>query len=127
MTFSYVPTNAIGRIRRTIPDRVEEGALFSDEELQSFLDDEGDWRRASAAALEMIASDAAMIMNISAGGTSVNASTSANALLKRAADLRAQADDVDASSGSTWAIAEWAVDPFSARERLANELLRDAV
>jgi hypothetical protein len=124
MTYSYDPTTDLGRMRRTIPDRVEATALFSDEELQSFLDDEGDWRRATASALETIASDAAMLISMSAGGTSINGSSSANSLLNRAAKLRDQAAAIDEEAGGYFDIAEWAVDDFSARDIVGNALMR---
>ena len=48
----------------------------------------------------------------------------ANALLKRAALLRGQADDEEFADDASFDFAEWVVDDFSGRERLAKQILR---
>ena len=45
-------------------------------------------------------------------------------MFERAALLRAQAEDEEFAVYGAFEIAEWVTDDFSARERLANEVLR---
>lgn len=115
MVFSYDLTNDIGRVRLLVPDRVTPEHVFEDEELTGFLTLEGDVRSAAAAALETIASDQAMtlkvmrLLDLQTDGAKVS-----DALLKRAAVLREQAD-ADADSFD-WA--EMVVTDFALRERI---------
>ena len=129
MSFTYDPTTNIGKVRRTLPDKVEDDAFFSDEEIASFLLDEDSWRRATALALETIASDNAMVMqvikvqNITTDGAKVS-----DALLKRAKLLRDQAavDDANTSDGSgAFDVAEMVFDNFGYRQRILNTALRE--
>lgn len=52
MSFTYVLTTSIGKIRLTISDKNDTDYHFEDTELQAFLDAEGSVNLASAAALE---------------------------------------------------------------------------
>jgi hypothetical protein len=98
MTYTYDPTTDIGRIRRTIPDKVEDDAFWTDEELQSFLLDEGDWRRATALALETMASDDLLVLKvIKIQNIETNTDRMASALMKRAQKLRDLAVEADAN------------------------------
>jgi hypothetical protein len=127
VAFTYVLGTDIFRVRRTIPDRVEAEAIFTDEEIQSFVDDEGDWRRGTALALETIASDEALVQKVQRfGDFQTDGASVARALLGRAKSLRDQASDADAADdGGAWDIAEMVTGPFSYRERVYNEALRD--
>lgn len=127
MTFSYDLSTDIGVCRVLFPDIDAGSALFSDEQWQAFLTLEGGVKRAVALALETVASDTALLLNLKSGDDSVNGSTSANTLIDRAAKLRTQADATDDQAGGGWAIAEWNVDPFSARDILGNAIVRGAV
>ena len=122
MTFTYVLSTDIGKIRLMIPDRVTAEAIFTDEELQAFYDLEGDVRSAAAMALETIASDQVLVLKVM---TLLDVSTSGDRvsaeLLKRAAILRAQAD----GESSGFDLAEMVVNDFAAREHLYNEALRE--
>lgn len=127
MTFTYDPTTDIGRVRRTLPDKTASVYFWTDEEIQSFLNDEGNWRRASALALETMASDSAMVLlvmkvqNITTDGAKVS-----DALLKRAAELRKQANiDEAATSGGSFDVIETVTDDFGYRQRLFNQALID--
>lgn len=127
MTFSYDPTTDVGRCRRTLPDRVEASAVFTDEEWASFLADEGDWRRATALALETVASDTAATLRVTETlGLRVDGAKASDALLKRAAELRKQAAAAVASDEAPFDVAELVYDEFTYRERLGAELLRSA-
>ena len=124
MSFSYDLDTDIGKIRLTIPDRTEP-ATFSDEEIQSFLDIEGDWLRATALALETMAADIAIqvgdarIQNIETRG-----SNTAGALLKRAATLRTKADEIDNALDGGFDIAEFIFNDEGFRQQIINEQLR---
>ena len=132
MPFTYDLTTDVGKVRLLIPDRVEAVAVFAeDDEVQAFLDLEGDVRRAAALALETIGSDLNLVLRYtkSPDGLMVDGVKAAAEARARAKALREQADvaaatDASAGGGSfDWA--ELVVDPFSARERLWAERLRD--
>lgn len=129
MAYSYLPTTDIGKVRMLVPDRVEASAIFSDEEIQAYLDmNDSNVRRAAAEALETIASDEAMTLKvITTLDLSTNGASTSDALLKRAALLRQQADDADASEdGGMFDYAEMTPNAFTKRERVVNQALRDS-
>lgn len=118
MAFSYDLTTDIGKVRLLIPDNKSDAYLFEDEEVAAFLNLEGGVRRAAALALETIASNETLVLkvirllDISTDGPRV-----ADALLRRAATLRQQADDDDAAAGiAGFDIAEMVLDPFGYEE-----------
>jgi hypothetical protein len=125
MTFTYDLETDIGKVRLAIPDRNASDATFSDEELQSFLDIEGDWMRAAANALEVMAGDIAIsvgdarVQNIETRG-----SNTSSALLKRAAQLRQRADEIDAEGDAGFDIAEQIFSDANYRQNILNEFLR---
>jgi hypothetical protein len=128
--FTYDPTTSVGRCRLLVKDNVQATAIFDDEDYEAFLALEGDVRLAAAQALETIASDEALQTGVfKAGPVSLDGATVSDALLKRAELLRAQAGLIDPTTGlanyAGFDIAETVVDPFSFRERVANERLRD--
>lgn len=126
--FTYDLSTDVGRCRLMVPDRLESEAIFSDEEYGAFLALEGDVRRATAMALETIASDEALVQKVQkTADFSTDGAAIARALLGRAASLRAQAGESDAADadGGAFDIAEMAFSPFGTRERLYNEALRD--
>lgn len=127
MAFTYDLTDDTGKVRLLIMDNNAASYLFEDGELSAFLLMEGDnVRRGAALALETMASNEAYvskrieILDLKTDGPAVAA-----ALMKRAAALRAQAaGDEQADAGGAFDIAEWVVDDFSGRERLAKEWMR---
>ena len=128
MAFSYDPTTDVGKVRLLIPDRDGTAPLFQDAELSAFLTMAGNAHRAAALALETAAADLALTLRVTdILGLRIDGARASDALLKRAAALRAQADEADARDGDLFDWAEMAVDPFSARERLWAEALRSAV
>lgn len=126
MAFTYEPSTDIGRVRRTIPDKDEAVAFWSDAEIQSFLDDEDGWRRATALALETMASDAALVLQvIKVQNITTDGSKVAQALMARASQLRAQANDIDAADDDGFAIVPQVYNDFSYREVLTKDAMRN--
>ena len=125
MAFTYDPTTSVGRVRMIIPDKVQDDAFFTDEEIEALIGLEDGLRRAAALALETIASDSAMVLqviriqNISTDGASV-----ARALLGRAASLRKQADEADANDGSSFEVIEFINDHFGYREKVIGDAIK---
>ncbi len=92
MTFTYDPTTDIGKIRRTTPGEKSVSTYqLTDEELQSYLDDYGDWRLAAARTLEDAAINQAFVLKITTNnaiGLSVNGVAVSQELRAMAARLR---------------------------------------
>lgn len=128
MTFSYDVTTSIGKVRMLIPDRVEEHALFTDAEIQAYLEmNDSSVKRAAAEALETIASDNAMVLKvITIMDLSTNGAATASALMARAARLRQSADDAEAGEEALFDWAEPAETVFQQRERIYKQALRSA-
>lgn len=126
MAFTYVLTENVGKIRAMIPDNTLATYIFEDDELEAFYAIEGDsLKRATALALETIASNEAMVLkviktlDITTDGAKVS-----DALLKRADKLRDQADDEEAAAGGGFDVAELVYDDFTYRERLVKQAQR---
>ena len=127
MTYTYDLTTPVGITRLLIPDRNLATALFTDEELAAMLVFEPGHhvKRAAAVALETIASDRAMVLQvITTNGLSVNGEAVARALQKRADALRVQADNEEAANGGAFDWAEMVTGNFSYRERMWDEIMR---
>lgn len=112
------PTTEVGLVRLLIPDRDPLALLFTDSDIGAFLALEGGPKRAAAAALETIAANEVMVAKvIKTQDLSTDGAKAADALLKRAAALRAQADDRgdgDGDDGGGLDIIDF-VDPFTRR------------
>lgn len=125
MAFTYDLSNSIGTVRLLIPDTQETTAVFSDEEITAFLAlESASVRRATALALETIASNEALTLKvIRLLDVQTDGAKLAESLMKRAATLRQQALEDDALAGFTqWEIAEWAVDDFTLRDLTMRSL-----
>lgn len=127
MTYTYDPTTDIGRVRRTIPDKVETDAFWTDEEIQSFLDDEsGDWRKATALALETMASDDLLVLKvIRVQNIETNTDRMAKVLFERAKSLRELA--ASSGAGDSFEIAEFASTEHQIKERVFGQYIRRAI
>ena len=119
MAFTYDLTSNSGKVRLLIPDNKAAAYAFEDDEVSALLLLEGDdVKRAAALGLETIASNEVLLLKvIKLLDIQTDGARVADALLKRAAELRKQAlVDVTDTSYPGWEIAEWAVDDFSTRE-----------
>lgn len=127
MAFTYDTGTTVGQIRLLIFDTDSSNYVFEDDELSTFYDVEGDsLKRAAALALETMASNEAFVLKvIRLMDLQTNGAQTAKALMERAAALRKQADDEEYAEDGAFDIAEWVTDPFSARERLAKQALRN--
>lgn len=95
------PTTDVGMIRLLIPDMSEMYPLFTDAQLAAVFTAEGSRRRAAAACLEIAASSEVMISKVirTRDGLQTDGAKVSDALLKRAAMLRQQADDAGEAGG----------------------------
>lgn len=127
MTFTYNLSDAIGKVRMLIPDRVEGNAVFTDEEIQAYLDmNDSNVRLAAAEALETIASDEAMTLKvISTLDLTTNGASTSDAILRRAELLREQAKEKDTDDGGSFDYAEMSTNAFTTRERMLKQMQRD--
>ena len=128
MTFTYSDTDLstdLAKVRRIISDVDSNEPIFTDEEIAGFLTLETGVRRAAAMALETMASrDAYVLKVMRRGDLQTDGAKTAEALMKRAATLRDQADDAELDDDAGFEIAEWVLDDFSARERIEKQALR---
>jgi len=123
VAFTYDLSTDAGKVRLLIPDRNAADYVFEDTEIAAFLTIEGDIRNATALGLETIASDNAMVLKvIRLLDLTTDGAKTSDALLKRAAMLRDQADALDATGAFDYA--EMVYNPFSERELLWKEALR---
>lgn len=127
MAFTFDMATDVGKVRLLVPDREADDPFFQDDEVEALLSLEGaNVRRAVALALETIASDTAMTLKaIRLLDLTTDGPKTSDALLKRAALLRVQADLADAAEeGASFDIAEMVPNAFAWRERIRNEALR---
>ena len=119
-------TTDLGQVRLLIADTDEANPILTDEQVTAFLTIEGDSvRRAAAAALETIAVDQALVLKVlKTLDVSTDGAKVADTLLKRAAQLRAQADVADLDDDDDFAVAEFADPVFGYRDRMRREFLR---
>ena len=100
MSFTYVLTTDVGKIRLTISDNDATSYHFEDDELEAFLTAEGSVSLASAAALESWAAAYTLNADNERIGDYSYVQTITNKMLNLAARLRANAT---ASPIITWA------------------------
>ena len=126
MSVSYDPSNDIGKVRLIISDTDVDNSIFSDEEIETFLeiskvDDETDIKLASAYALETIASSEALVqkkikmMDLSTDGPAV-----ADSLRKSAQRLREEVENEVA-----FGYAEIGYNDWSKYQIIINQALRE--
>lgn len=118
--FEYDVSTEIGQVRLLATDTNHDDHCFSDTEISAFLTlESASVKRAAALALETVASNEALTLKvIKLLELQTDGAKTSDALLKRAAALRAQADDDElGEDGGGFDIAEMVVDPFTARQR----------
>lgn len=131
MSFTYDPTTDLGKVRMLIPDRVQADAIFTDEELDAYLEMNGDSvKYAAADALDTIASDQAMVLKvITLLDLRTDGPATAKSLMDRADKLRTQADAddeaADAEEGGLFDYGEMVTNEFTKRERVLKQAERD--
>lgn len=128
MAFTYDPTTDAGRVRLLIFDTdtvTAANQIFSDAEIDAFLDmEDTSVRRAAALALETIATQEVLIqkvvrnMDLQTDGARVSAE-----LRARAKSLREQEEQGLEDGGFDWA--ESIYDVFTYRDRIIKEALRN--
>lgn len=123
MSFTYDTATDTGRVRLLITDRDSSNQTFSDEEIAAFLTLSGSVFRAAAQALDVIATNEALVqkriktLSLQTDGPAVAAE-----LRKQAEALRERDNETDAG----FDIAEMVVDDFSERERRFKQALRES-
>lgn len=110
------PSTSVGMVRLLIPDRDLDNLLFSDSDLAGFLALESAVvKRAAAAAIEAVASNEVMVSKvIRSQDLATDGAKVSDALMKRAAELRRQADQDDPATSGNLDVIEF-VDPFIRR------------
>jgi hypothetical protein len=130
VSFSYDAAGGteVSKVRLLVPDRIEAGANFQDEEIESFLSLEGSSvKRAAALAKETIAGDQVMLLKvISHLDVSTDGAAVARELRLQATELRAQAEADEEEEGEGVDVIEMELGAFSTREQIVNEAVRDA-
>jgi hypothetical protein len=119
MAFTYVLTEDVGKVRLLIPDSKSDAYIFEDDEIKTFLALETGLKRATALALETIASNEALVLKvITLLDVTTDGAKLSDALLKRAEKLRGQASDEEelsyADQGAV--VIGMVVDDFTARQ-----------
>jgi 5-enolpyruvylshikimate-3-phosphate synthase len=90
-TYTYDPDTAIGRVRRLIGDRDIANALLSDEEIQSWLTDNGgDTSAASVRILRSLSAEFARKATLSSGNEKIEYRHTAASMLEAADTIEAQ-------------------------------------
>lgn len=129
MIFSYDPTTSRGLVRLLGLDFEEANAVFADADIDAFLSvNNGNVRLAAAQTLDAQAARTSIVQGATTfAGVSMNGHFVAQMLQSLAAELRRQVyDGEDGADLSPIAIAEWVLDPFSYRERVLNEMMRQS-
>ncbi len=129
MSYTYDLATAVGQVRALTRDtRGPTTVFFTDEEITFYLTlNSSDVRRAAAEMLDVWASDEAMVtkvvtlLDVSTNGAAVAASLRAHAKI-----LRDLADAADLEGDAGFDVAEMALGPFSLREQIINEGLRES-
>ena len=121
MSFTYVLTTDLGKIRLNIDDRVSASAVFSDEELQAFLDQsDANVDLATARALFSIATTQSLLAKrIQAGNYSEDSSAVSQRLMELAKMFAERANAVPAEGD-----VEFGETDFAFREFLQKSVLR---
>jgi hypothetical protein len=127
MSFTYVQGTDIGKVRLLVPDRELAYMVFTDEELQEFIDlyPANLWY-AAAEAVDTIAASQTMILKVvSRLDVSTDGAAVGRELRQRANRLRETGDDMAGADVSDVSTIEMLLGDFSIREQIVNAGLRD--
>lgn len=126
MSYTYTLSTDVGLVRALIPDNQQTAPIFQDEEITAFLLLEGGVKRATALAIETIATNQALILKVMRLlQLQTDGAKLSDALLKRAALLRKQAEyDETVSGTATFDIAEQVFNVFGAEEKIVKDWQR---
>lgn len=127
--FTYDPATQAGQVRLLGIDGDPAYARYNDNEIAAFLTlSGGNVQLAAAAVLDTSAAFLLVTQGVvKFAGVLVDASKAGDALHLRAMELRREVYEGDDGTGASpvdWA--EMVVDPFSYRDRLVNEMLRES-
>lgn len=126
---TYDPTTPIGQARILGLDSDQNNVLFDDDAWTAFLNlNAGAIRLAAATAVDVIAhSEVLLLKKIKTISTETDAPAEAKALLAYSTELRRQEYQGSGTLEGTLDYAEMVVDPFSLRERMVKQWLREEV
>ena len=119
MAFTYDTATAIGELRLKLGDRTlnvglrPDGANFSDEELQVFLDDEGTVAGALALSYEALANEWANWADLQTTPLSQSFSQISARWAERA---KQQREHVAAKAGQAWEVSSYTLDTIEPEE-----------
>lgn len=127
--FTYDPLTPRGKVRLLAVDFDAAFAIFADTDVDAFLTmSNGQVLLAAAQMLDTLAARCALVQGkVRLAGVQVDGDVVAASLHSQAMELRREyheGDDGGTTSPIDWA--EMVVDPFSYRERLVNEMLRQS-
>jgi hypothetical protein len=128
MAYTYDLTTDVGKVRALTRDtRGPTTVFFQDDEIQFYLTLNGDdVRYAAAELLDVWASDEAMVTKVvTLLDVSTNGASVAAALRAHAKTLRELADQAATALDAGFDTAEMALGPFSLREQIVNEGLKE--
>jgi hypothetical protein len=129
MSFTTDPNTNVGLVRLRIFDRDNTNQIFDDETIEAVFNnlERTSVKRTAAFLLETIATQQALILKVMKNlELTTDGAKLADSLAKQAASLRSQADIDDAAIDDAFDWAEQVFDVFGERERLLNEILRNA-
>lgn len=127
MSFTYLPSTDVGKVRLLIMDTNPAAHVFEDEDLIALLGMEGGRvKRAAALALETMASNEAFtqkaikLLDLSTDGPKVAAELRARAKSLREQDAADVLTEQTADGYAGFEIAEWPLGPASDRDYLVR-------
>lgn len=129
MSFTIDPNTDIGLIRLRIYDRDVSNQIFDDQTIEAVFNnlERTSVKRTAAFFLETIATQEALILKVMKNlQLTTDGAKLADSLMKQAQALRTQADIDDSANSDGFDWAEQVFDVWGEKERLLNEILRNA-
>lgn len=129
MSFTIDPNTDVGLIRLRIYDRDVSNQIFDDATIEAVFNnlERTSVKRTAAFFLETIATQEALILKVMKNlQLTTDGAKLADSLMKQAQALRTQADIDDSANSDGFDWAEQVFDVWGEKERLLNEILRNA-